>query len=1027
MSRMWWESVGRSRALLLAGAVVVLATPSARAFAQTSTVTGQVREASGGQPLPGAQVFIPGTNVGILTDAQGRYRLEGVPTGEVEVQVQMIGYRSDSRAVTVDAGQTVTLNFDLSVAAVSLEEVVVTATGEQRTRELGNAISTLDAGETLSKAPAVSLTDLLQGRITGVSIRPNSGSVGTASSIKIRGSSSLGLDNTPLIYVDGARIDNSNNINAGVGGQTFTRLNDINPEDIASVEVVKGPAAATLYGTEASGGVIRITTKKGRSGQTQYTFRAEQGFSWDATKWWSVAWNPARGLGLDLLTSSDANPDGYAAVKDTTYTLSLLEGAGPFASPFRTGRRQTYGATVRGGGQQTTYFLSGDYTDATGDLPSNDSRQYQVRANFDADPSEKVHVSVSNGFVSSHARLPENDNNLFGIIGNALGNPWNGPLTRPDPTSGGAPVQSCFIAFEASRSSGLPLEQTTADFCGSPYFISTNDKIFTRVNDQELERYTGSGTLNYRPVGWLTNRFTVGYDEHSSQLRNLVPVDPELPFFNDSRGFISRLDATTRDLTLEATSSVTANVTSALQSVTTVGAQWFRATTETTQAIGREFPAGSPSVGNSVTNEGDDAFFESRTLGLYAQEQLSWRDRLFVTPAVRFDDNSAFGSELGIKTYPRISVSWIASDAQWFPELFQTFKLRAAWGESGKQPGTTDALALLTPVAVAFRGANVLGVTSNRPGNDQLKPETGKELEVGFDASILNGRVGLQLTYYDQRTEDAIVQRPDAPSLGFPGNRFVNVAEITNRGIEAELDLTAVSRPDLTWLWSATISTNRNRVTKLPEPIIFGTQRHQQGYAFGSYFARPVTLAADGTPQVADDVAYLGQPTPTWEGSVSSTLGFFSRFELYALVDYAGGHKLLNGLEAFSCGLFGGGDQFGACPEIFGTDASGNPTNEALIKDAASAAGTEAPFVYDATFAKLRTLSLNVHLPERWLSLWGAHDATLTLSGQNLATWTKYPGTDPEVNFNNTDQVTREQLWTLPPARQFLVRLTLGL
>jgi TonB-linked SusC/RagA family outer membrane protein len=1016
----------RTVRLLVAGlvALVLGALPlGAAAVAQgTGTVQGRVVDATNLSPLAGAQVIVVGTQLGALADPNGHYTITDVPAGQHDVRVRLIGYEQASKTITVTEGGVATADFQLGVSAVSLEEVVVTATGTQRSKELGNSVSTLDVAQEAQKQPNADFTQLLQGRVTGVTIRQSSGSVGTASDIKIRGATTLGLSNTPIVYVDGARIDNNNDVAGGVGGQSYTRLNDINPQDIASIEVVKGPAAAALYGTEASAGVIRITTKKGESGQTRYSLWTEQGANWDATNWWSMAWDPAKGLGLEILT-------GVAPVHDTVYDVNLLEGAGPFKSPFRKGYMGNYGASIRGGESNLSYYLSGEYRNDQGDLPSNSLERYNARANLSAHPNEKVDISVNTGYVSSTTALPENDNNLFGVVGNALGTSFWGPINRPDPTSGGAPVQSCFLAYEYALATGSSLQDATSNLCDSPYFVAVPNsmqKIFSRQNNQSVERFTGSVNLTYRPMSFWTNRLTVGYDANSARTDQIVPVDPTLPFGDQSLGLVDKTYGVTRDITLDATSSVVANLTPDITSTTTVGGQWVRQTTQQTEAIGRHFTAGSPAVSNSVTNEASDAFVEVKTAGVFGQEQLSWKDRIFLTPALRLDDNSAFGSELGLKAYPQLQFSWILSDEAWFPTFFQQFKLRSAWGESGKQPGTEDALALLSPIAVSRNGQDLLGVTANQPGNDSLKPETGQELEVGFDASMLDSRLNLQVTYYTQKTKDAIVQRQEAPSTGFPSTsaRFVNVGELTNKGLEVGVTGVPLQMEKVQWQMRVNFSTNTNKVTKLPEPIVFGDQRHQQGFPAGAYFARPVSLDGSGNVTIGDTAVFLGTPTPKWFGSVSSTVTLFHDVTLYGLLDFSGGNKLDNGLESFSCGLFGGGDQFGTCPAIFQTDASGNLTDQAKIKDAAAGAGVETPFIYSANYAKIRTISLRLDLPESLVRRLPFSSAAITLSGNNLATFTNYPGTDPELNFAGGASFTRAQLWTLPPARSFTGRLS---
>ena len=991
------------------------------AHAQQGAISGQVVDAGNLQPLQGVQVYVPDSDLGTLTDAEGRYTIEGVPAGQVRVRARLIGYQAVSRGVRVAAGESATLDFQLPVSAVSLQEVVVTATGGFQKREVGNAIATVDANDVVEKRGSATLTNLLQGQATGVTIRPNSGSVGAAASLNIRGNSSLGLSNTPIIIVDGARIDNATSIGAGAGGQDYSVLDDINPDDIESIEVVKGPAAAALYGTQAANGLIRIQTKQGSATEPRWNFRVEQGANWDATDWWAMHWNPTRAPFTGFLM---ANP------KDTIYVTNLLDEESDqtqfFDTPWRTGHLQTYGGSVRGGDETTTYFVSGQLDANEGNTASNHLDRWTGRANFNIDPGPTTDISVSTGFTSSRTRLPESDNSFESLIGNALGFPEQGRMIRSDPNLGGEPIETCYWAFETARGGstfpsldGLPLEVLTEILCSpNPFFRATPEKLHTIENTRQQERFTGSASLTFAPFEGWTNRVTLGYDEGDAKLSNLIPVDPERPFGANSDGFLFRRNSTSRNLTLDATSSVELQLTEELGSQTTVGAQYFRETVDATEATGRVFPAGSPAINNSVDQEANDFFIESRTAGVYFEERLSWRDKVFVSGAVRLDDNAAFGENLGLQTYPSVQGSWVVSEEEGFPDFFEQLRLRAAWGRAGRQPGPNDALALLTPVPVAFRGDDVLGVSANQPANPDLKPETGEEIELGFDATMWNGRLDLEATYYDSRTENAVVQDQLPPSLGFPGAQFTNIGELYNRGVELGLDVRPLEIPDATWDWRLNLTSNDNEITELETPIIAGSQRFTEGFPFGSYFAERVFVNDAGEVEIESEATFQGQPTPEWEGSVSSTLSLFDRITIYGLVDFAVGHQHENAFENFSCG-------FAACEARLKENPDGTLTDEARIKETASLSGTEAPFIYDADWAKLRTVSARFEMPGEWASIFGARSASLTVAGENLATWTEYPGTDPEANFAGTDDaLIRQQLWTIPPARRVLATLS---
>lgn len=1037
--------------------------------AQDGVIAGRVVDATSLQPLGDAQVFLPELELGSLTDQEGSFRIGGVPAGRHEIRVQLIGYLPVSRAVTVRAGQTAETVFRLEISAVAMEEVVVTATGERRRREVGNAISTVDAAAAVEQSNPDNLTSLLKGRSTGVTVQRSSGSVGTGATLKIRGNTSISLDNTPLIYVDGVRVSNANDADgagvelAAVGGQDFSRLNDINPEEIESIEVIKGPAAAALYGVEAAAGVIRIATKRGRPGETTYTIRAQGSLNWDDTDWPTVVWQPQSFLGEEvdvgaLLLGAPGALGPPVPVPDTLYSMNLLEGSltefgDIFQDPFRSGEGRSLAGTARGGSESVSYFLSGEWEDDRGNLPNNVLERWSARANFDLQPSDKVNIAVSSGFSSNFTDLPGNDNNIFGYIGVGLISfPWERPVVRQDPVTGET-LETCPFAFEIARASaerlpGTPLLAALTGpggVCGglNPFFSDrTFGDVATIDNSDDVERFTGSGTLTYRPWDVLTNRVTVGYDQFSDRLSNFFPVNPELPHGELSRGFRFLSSSTQRNLTLEGTSTLDLDLTENLNSQFTVGGQWFRNTAETAQAQGSILPAGTSTVSNAATTLGFETFVETRTAGFFFQEQLGWKDRLFLTPSVRFDDNSAFGENLGLQELPSVNASYLISEEAWFPRAFDQLRLRAAWGRSGLQPGPFAALELLNATRTTFEGRNLVGVSplgltipggggpaNQGPGNPDLKPETGEEWEFGFDTSVLDGRLAFEATYYHQRTKDAITASNLAPSLGFPGAVVTNVGEVVNRGFEFGLDASAVSVPGLSWDWRVSLTTNQGEITELDAPIEVGAdaffnQEHREGFPFAAYFEEPVTLDSDGNPVIGDEAVFLGHPTPEWDGSISSTINLFEHVTLYGLLDFSGGHHLVNGTEQFMCGFLGGGAAGGTCLANYQTE-DGTLTDEARIKQVASAAANLAPWIEEADFARLRTVSLGLRLPEAWARTLRSRGASLRVVAENLALWTGYSGVDPELNGAGQDGTNFFDFLTLPPAKRVSASLRL--
>ena len=453
---------------LLAAALLAATAGVGRAQQGTASVSGRVTDKTTGQPLTSVQVSIAPSARSVLTDREGQYRIENLPAGTVEVRARFIGYAIGLQTVTLTGGQSATVDFALAANPIGLEAVVVTASGaEQRARELGNTVTTINAAKTTEEAAPTNLADLLNARAPNVEVLPSGGTTGTGARVRIRGSSSLSLSNEPIIVVDGIRVESGANSNSiGVGGQAPSRLNDINPEEIESIEIVKGPSAAALYGTDAANGVIQIRTKRGRPGPTRWTGYVEGGVLNDRTAW------PANYEAVDASGNSCLTFD----MADGACTITTINQFNPLEvnTPFRQGLRQQYGVSASGGNEQTTFFLSGDFEREKGVYTTNDLRKVNLRANVTNQVSRLLDIQASTGYTSSHLQLPQNDNNALGIVSSGL-------LGRADTVNQG-------YGF---------------------LIPSQVDNIFV---GQRVERYMGSLTANFKPADFLTLRAVAGTD-----------------------------------------------------------------------------------------------------------------------------------------------------------------------------------------------------------------------------------------------------------------------------------------------------------------------------------------------------------------------------------------------------------------------------------------------------------------------------------------------------------------------------------
>jgi TonB-linked SusC/RagA family outer membrane protein len=1012
---------------LLCAATLGLSWSGLAAAQNVGTIAGTVSDRSTNQPIASAQVVIVGTNLGTLTNTQGEYSIGSLRAGTYQVRVLRLGYQSTTQTTAVDAGGTSTLNFTLQPSAVALDAVVVTATGEeQRARERGNSVPIITM-DSVNLAPIPNLSDLLSSRAPGIVVQSAGGTTGTTSRIRIRGSNSVSLSNDPLIIIDGVRVENSpGSFSIGVGGQEPSRFNDINPEDIEKIEILKGPAASALYGTAAANGVIQVTTKKGVPGRARWNAWAEGGGIREITAF------PANFVRVGVTANRTADSLNNRATVCTveneerglcTASASGIRSFNPLedatATPFRNGWRNTFGVNVSGGTAQTTYYLATDFEREQGVYTANALRRINLRSNVRSQVRDNVDVTASVGYLDSELTFPQNDNNLFGFISGAL------------------------------------LGEAEDDPQGRGYAAGFPPSLWTEAvgTEQDINRFTGSLNVNWKITPWLSAVGIAGLD--LTNRNDHETISPNIIFsFGLEEGERTNnrhvFTAYTGNGGLTAEFGLIPN----LQATSSIGVQYTEETTRSTEAFGALLLPGTGSLeGTSARFAVDEDNIENITVGLYAQQQLAWKDRLFVTGSVRADDNSAFGQDFGLVYYPSASVSYVISEEEYFPTTpwLTSLRLRGAYGESGQRPSFRDAVTFFNPVAVTVDGSSISAISVGGTGNVLLEPERSREFETGFEMGLLDGRLGVDFTWYTRRTQDALIARRLAPSLGVSNTRFENIGEVRNDGWELQLNSRVLQLDNVAWDLTVAASTNDNELVDLGEgidPIIFGlggdSQRHQEGYPLGAYFQQPIISAQDlngdgvisragcpGTPVVGpgsvpitpqpacevvlgDTAVFLGRPFPKREITFSSTVTLFRFVQLNALLDHRGGYQQFNSTESFRCT-----STFQNCRAAFDPTA---PLSE-QGRAAAGMRGTDAGYIEDADFWKLREVSITFTAPGEWARRMGTQQLRLTLAGRNLKTWTDYSGFDPEVNQFGFDNFATADFLTQPNVRSLTARL----
>ncbi|MXW17834.1 MAG: TonB-dependent receptor [Gemmatimonadetes bacterium] len=974
--------------------VALMGVTTVPAAAQTGSVQGLVLDGVSRRPLADAQVHVVGTGIGLLTNSAGRFVLLGVPAGEQVVRVSVIGYGEVDTNVTVTVDEVVSLEIEMTPTAISLDEIVVTGVGaETQRRALGTTVEVLTA-EDFELAPVQSLDQVLQGRVPGATVSATSAQPGTGSLINFRGVSSVFGAQTPVIYIDGVRVDNDQATSAGTGGEQSSALADLLTTDIERIEITRGGAASTLFGADAATGVIQVFTRKGSPGAPRVTARMEHGLELPELKY----------------------------IFDTRVIFTPLVDSG-FVSPtfmednyFKRGTSQNYYLGVSGGTADVTYSVSGRLEDRTGTQPSDGSTNYSLRGGLQASVTDDFAIDFSGSYVR------HNFQRLF-----------NGAAI-PDPLT----------TFEVGDALA---------FSGTSTLAEALDIFLLPEIGESVNRFILSGGVRWNIGDNLSTRLTVGADNRSNQQRVFQPIGftPGEP-----TGQLNRRDRSFTSVSVDAGTTYSwQNTGGSIASSLTVGLQGFREEESIINANGRGFALpGTTDFDAAAVITAFEGNVEVFNGGLYVDEQLSLRDKLYLGAGFRIDAGSSFGDEIDTELYPKATVSYVLSDGMSIP-FVDEFKLRTAFGQTGKFPGAF--LKDRTFSATPFRSESAPRFAN--PGNAELRPEKTSTIEVGFDAALWSNRAGLDVTVYDARTTDALFQVPRQPVTGL-GTQQENVGEIWNFGVETTLNVQVLNTRRLAWSVGGHFQFNHNQVTDMGGVPAFpvGGLRPQQwvtgcwkvevegdldtciGGPVGAWF---VTMPADTNGDSLPDATirqFSGKgAVPTRSGGLNTTLSVGNNLAISALADWAGGHQVFdwgsvwatfNGIlrrQKIRCGIYWINpvtdtrppeERDEPCAYAFPLQYN----HDGTVRGEYSEAAARNAFLYDGDYFKLREVSVRYFLPESFASRVGASRATLYLSARNLWIWSRNRLIDGELNgvsFGGGLQLGSESSVTLSPNRMY--------
>ena len=1013
--------------------ILMLVGMSTFLFAQQGSISGRVTDADTGDPLVGANVLVVGTNLGAATDINGEYSISAVPAGAQRLNANYIGYASKSSNVDIAADGSATTDFGLTVAALNLNEVIVTGTGTAVEKsKVGNSVGIVNM-ESLEDAPISSFSDILQGREKGVVMLPNGGLNGEGASIRIRGTSTLSQSNEPVIYIDGVRLDNGSG-GAGPGGKP-SRLDEINPDAIARIEILKGAAAASLYGTQAASGVIQIFTKQGAISKPQFSVEVETGTSaYDKTRW-----KDNSGFARDQATATRmAGLFNKSGLKP--YEVISVPMVGWL---YDSGSRQGVSASVRGGAPGATYFASlrasssdGPYNESATLLgkpvgDANDKRdQFMASATLNIVPTDKLRLRLSTNYTFTDHNTIQNNNNIYGTTSLIM--------------------------------MGKPEHATENNATGSMAFASARETTHRQQNN-EGDNTTISLQTSYRVMDGLNISGTFGMNSTLNKSTNLTPFGYNVDNFMSYavQGALSKgkIDKKVYSVDLKADYAGQLGV---ISHESVLGFQTFQTVVKAMSGGGQQFPGpGLEVLGALGSNSAGSSFSEVVEAGVLAQTRVGFQDWIYATVGVRNDANSAFGADFTTITYPRMNVSYIPTNQLGQLGPVSTMRLRFAWGQAGQQPGAFDQFTTYLPWASEFGP----GVSPGNVGNPALKPEISTEIEMGGEVGLLNDKLAFDFQYWSRDVADALIQKQYPQSGGFYRTQVSNIGSLEASGWEIGVDASLIRNSNYSVDLYGSISYLEEKILKLnaPEQKVGGSYpRYRnflaEGWAPGTYFGAkgswevdsnikyPIDSDGDGianteaellafftsggagvrsgwnpvmaSPTEADVKAgrakgtgaldwYLGKPTPDYNANFGATIKVGKNWRINTMFESKfGNYGITNLTDAFrkSHGLIGRNTPDAAQGEAdlmdpakagqARLDAANNWVRKYLALSPYSGLNT----IEDGDFTRLRELSVAYVLSPEIAARFGARSVTLSFAARNLKIWTNYSGIDPELN-----------------------------
>jgi TonB-linked SusC/RagA family outer membrane protein len=1044
--------------------------------AQNRIISGVVNDQKG-EPIIGASVLAKGTTTGTYTDASGKFTLI-INQNVTTLVVKYLGMKNKE----VEIGANTSLMISMEDDVLGLDEVVVTALGVSKEKKSLGYSSQEVGGGLISQSGEENVIQGLSSKFSGLFVNGSGGTPGASSKIIIRGPSTFTGNNQPLIVIDGVPIDNSTDgtvagdypFNETLNGvNNSNRAVDINPDDIENVSVLKGPAATALYGARAGSGVILITTKRGGGmGKKSINFNYSTSLEFsEVNKLPQRQLQYAQGVGggkFDSLGNviaegafdeGDPGPDGLWFTDDDV-SSGTPNSWGPLINSidrtpvdnannfFETGVTFNNNFAINGSGQNSSFRLSFGHTNDKGIVPNTEFKRSTIRLNADHKITSYLSAGASINYINSGGLRAQNGSNLSGVMLSLMRAPASYDLSAGYETDAGD-NRSYFYIYD------------------NPYWTVYNNPYTDNTN-----RILGNVNFNLTPTDWLDISYRVGTDVYTDSRKQVFAIYSNDPA-NAPGGQIEENTKRYRQVYGDLLINVKHNLTKDLGFNGTIGNNLTQVYSQDLYARGRDLTIPKfYNLSNASNLFASEANVTTRTAAWFGDFGFDWRSTVFLNITGRNEWSSTWGPNINSVFYPSVNGSFVFTELLEENKILSFGKVRLGYAQVGiNPPAYSSSTYYVSPlftdgftdgIGFPYLGQSGFGYSqSNILGNPDLKPERQIGREIGLELKFLNGRINLDVTYYNQLSKDILVTRPIASSSGF-SNVYANAGEMVNKGIEISADADIVRGKDFIWNLGGNFSRNRNEVTKIadglnsfnvestfgdPEPYAYVGQ--QYGVLFGSMWARDpdgnIIVDESGIPLAADTFGVIGSPYPQWLSNIRNTFSY-KGLSLTVLFDIRKGGDIWDGTIA-RMNRIGttkeSGDNRDKTFIVDGVkavdDGNGNITyvkNDIEI-DAFTyynhvvgdgAFGVRENAIFDGSWVRLRELTLAYDLPvAKVFKNTPIKSLTARVTGRNVWLKTKYPGTDPETSLNGAgSNVQGYNYFNMPGTKSWLFGLSIG-